>query len=700
MLFAAANSVAQTPTRTISGVICDQHNQPLPGVYVTNGEVGDQTNREGRYTLRLPAGKTRITTMYYSAYANQQREFDLNRDTTINFTLKEDALNMNEVVVTGTRTEKRLSETPVLTTLIKDREISKSGATSTLEALQDNIPGIVISPNAMGNNMRIKGLNSRYILFLVDGERLVSEGAGGNIDLDQIDVNSIDHIEVINGASSALYGSNAVGAVVNIITKKPQHKVEAGAQVIGESNNTWNVKADVGANLGKVTMRASGFRHSSDGFGSDGEGAYAASFTNYGANLKLNYTPVERLDLSLNGRYFRAETFNPEGSMNVDHPMNKAVSLGGGIGFRSRDDRNRMKLSINWDKYYGNKVWEKKDTHTRENTADYLSTRFTNTFAPCERFELVGGMEYNHEKIFSTKTLGAEPTTKSIDDVNLFAQADWEVFKNFDLVAGARYTYNEQFKSAFSPKLSLMYRVGGFKFRGGIGSSFRAPSMKELYYNFDHQGMFWVYGNPDLEAEKGLYTSLSVEYTHKHFNASLTGYYNDIDNKITQYSVINALGGEEKYYKNVSSAVLKGFDLDFSWIFLRQLTLKGTYSFCDARDMSTHLQLSNNVRHSATMSLTWNGKIVRSPFSLRFAGRVNSPIIYHDTATNENGTQEIITTESKTYSIWKVVLVKPFRIKKHTIEFTFKCDNIFGFTDSSFINPGRQYMFGLRYAFK
>lgn len=112
-----------------------------------------------------------------------------------------DTLSINAVVITGTRTEKRLSEVPVLTTLITEREVEKSGSTSLLESLEDNIPGIISEPNGMGNNLRIRGLNSRYILFLVDGERLVGEGAGGNINLDQIDVANIKRIEMINGAA-------------------------------------------------------------------------------------------------------------------------------------------------------------------------------------------------------------------------------------------------------------------------------------------------------------------------------------------------------------------------------------------------------------------------------------------------------------------------------------------------------------------
>lgn len=612
--------------------------------------------------------------------------------------MAESSLMVDEVVVTGTRTQKRLSETPVLTTVIREREIQKAGATSALEALQDNLPGIVISPNAMGNNMRIKGLNSRYILFLIDGERVVSEGAGGNINLDQIDVNSIKKIELINGAASALYGSNAVGAVINIITKEQHHKFETGANLIAESSNTWRAKIDAGALLGKVSARVGAFRNSSDGFGQSGSGAYAARYQDYGANIKLGYKPTKQTDINVVGRYFRHETFNPSGSMNVAHALTNTFTVGANGGYISPNNKNHLRFSINLDKFLDYDVLEKMGNSLNKNNASsFLSSRVVETFKPTDKWEIVGGLEYNHEVNFSTESLGAEPTTKNLDDINLFGQAEYKIVRNFDIILGARYTYNTQFKSAFTPKVSLMYGIGGFKFRGGIGSAFRAPSIKELYYNFDHQGMFWVYGNPNLKAEKGLYSSLSAEYTKRQFNISASGYYNNIDNKITQYDVINAYGANEKYYKNVSSATLKGVDVNISYILFKELALKGSYSFCDARDNSTGLQLESNVKHSGTLSATWSSKILRSPFSLQFAGRLNSPILYQQVAPD--GQESPSLTESKPYSIWKAVLVKPFKINNHTIELTFKCDNIFDFKEASFINPGRQYLIGIRYAF-
>ena len=703
LLLCGVAAVAQQKV-TVTGTVRTADGLPaeLINVCLKNTTFGAVTDAKGSFSFEAPAGDYTMTVFSIVAH---RKEFPVTLTAGVanhfpDISVIENQQQLGEVVVTGTRTMKRLSETPVLTTLIREREMREAGAMSALESLQDNIPGIVSSPNAMGNNMRIRGLNSRYILFLVDGERMVSEGAGGNVNLDQIDVNGIRRIEMVNGASSALYGSNAVGSVINIITKEPVHKLEGGASQSLESHHTLRTKADVGSALDKLNVRADGSRTSSDGFGNNG-GAYAARYEDYGANLKLNYKPSQRADVNVTGRYFSHETFNPANSMNVRHSLTHNLTLGANGGFASADNKNKVRISVNATKYFDYYVLEKKNNERDlRNTASYLSARLLDTWTPSEKWEMVGGMEYNHEENYATTTLGSVPTNKSLDDMNGFAQAQYKLFENFDLVGGARYTYNPQFGSAFTPKLSVMYDVAGFKFRGGVGSAFRAPSIKELYYDFDHQGMFWVYGNADLKAEKGLYSSLSVEYSAGSFNASVAGYHNRINNKITQYDVINAAGANEKYYRNVSSTTIQGVDAHVSYILLRELVLKAGYSYCDARDNSTGLQLESNTKHSGTCSATWNGAIVKSPFSLQLAGRLHSPKLYQHIVTDAAGNEQTETEQSKSYAIWKATLVKPFRVKSHTLELTLKADNLFNFSDTSFINPGRQYLAGLRYRFK
>ena len=600
-------------------------------------------------------------------------------------------LKLDAIVVTGTRTEKRLSESPVLTTVVTSREVEKAGATSFLEALEDNIPGIVSQPNGMGNNLRIKGLNSRYILFLVDGERLVSEGAGGNVNLDQIDVNSIKRVEIINGAASALYGSNAVGAVINIITREPEDKFRAGCDIKYQSYNTLNARIFAESRLERLQTQTSVYRNSSDGFGGDGSGAYAARYADYGGNLKFGYKFTDQIDANVTGRYFRHESFNPASSLNATHPLTHTLSAGVNGGYVSADCKYRLRASVNFDKYFDLDWYESRSESKLANTASYISARILNTFNPSGKWEIVGGAEYNHEENYATKTLGPEATTKALNDVNLFAQAQWTPLAGFDIIGGARYTRNFQFGSVLTPKLSLMYRLNDFTFRAGTGTAFRAPSIKELYYNFDHQGMFWVYGNPDLQAEHGLYNSLSAEYSGAHFYSSVSAYRNDIRNKITQYEVVNTLGGLEKYYKNVSSASISGVDLNLSLILWKHLFLKGSYSFCNARDNDTGEQLSGNVKHSGTVAATWNGSFFHGPYSVQLAARFTSPRLYESVGEKAN---------SKPYNIWKAAFTKQFNIGRNLLEITLKCDNLFNFHDPTFINPGRQYLAGIRYTFK
>jgi outer membrane receptor for ferrienterochelin and colicins len=266
-----------------------------------------------------------------------------------------------------------------------------------------------------------------------------------------------------------------------------------------------------------------------------------------------------------------------------------------------------------------------------------------------------------------------------------------------ELVLGSRYTYNEQFGSAFSPKVSAMYKAGRFTMRAGVGTSFRAPDLKELHYNFNHNGSFWVHGNPDLVPERGLYNSAGIEYTRGSLNMSVSGYHNQIRDKITSYRVISDTGQPDRYYQNVSSATLQGIDLNVSLVVLQDFILKSTYSYCDARDNNTGLQLTSNVNHSATFSLLWNGEVMKRPFSLQFSGRMTSPILQQYMEEDESGNPVVADFSSDPYNIWKVTFIKPLRINEHLFEVTLKVDNLFNFSDIYFTNPGRQFLAGLRY---
>ena len=140
------------------------------------------------------------------------------------------SFDLNEIVVTATRTPLMLKSTPVLTRVITARDLEKRGVVTLQQALEDELAGVEFHQAGYGSSMSFQGLDARYILFLVDGERMAGE-TYGNIDYSRIPMSNIARIEIVRGASSVLYGSNAMGAVVNIITRMPQKKVEVDASL-------------------------------------------------------------------------------------------------------------------------------------------------------------------------------------------------------------------------------------------------------------------------------------------------------------------------------------------------------------------------------------------------------------------------------------------------------------------------------------
>lgn len=140
------------------------------------------------------------------------------------------SVNMEDVVITATRTPLPLKKTPVITRVITARDLESRGVATIQEALENELAGVEFHQAGYGTSLSFQGLDARYVLFLVNGERMAGE-TYGNIDYARIPVSNIERIEIVRGASSVLYGSNAMGAVVNIITKMPQKQVEVNASL-------------------------------------------------------------------------------------------------------------------------------------------------------------------------------------------------------------------------------------------------------------------------------------------------------------------------------------------------------------------------------------------------------------------------------------------------------------------------------------
>ena len=212
----------------VSGQVVDENTGdgiPLATISVTGLGWGTVCDMKGYFKVEVPVNQPAELTVRSVGY--ETKTLVLESDVTGNLVvrLKKSLLNLDEVTVTGTRTEKTVAETPVMTRIVPSEVLQRNDFESMIDVLEYNIPGLRFNTDPRGNNIQVQGLENSYILILVDGERL-STTPGGPIDFDRLTTANIKKIEVLKGAASALYGSSAMGMVINIITDIPKRPLE------------------------------------------------------------------------------------------------------------------------------------------------------------------------------------------------------------------------------------------------------------------------------------------------------------------------------------------------------------------------------------------------------------------------------------------------------------------------------------------
>jgi len=624
--------------------------------------------------------------------------------------LQPDVFNMEQVVITGTRTRKTLSNSPILTKVITSVELLESGAVTALDALEFSMPGVQFSPDGHGDNLRIQGLDNDYILVMVNGERMVGE-TRGNVNFSRLNVADIKQIEIVNGASSVLYGSNAIGAVINIITKEAEKPFEASIGAHYSKYNKLLATTNIGIKREKLSLQVSSFLSSTNGYDLTPETPASHTVdknTDYSGKVNIEYKINNIFSIKTNASFYQHEITNPEKSTKSTHKTNKNYTLGGKLLVKPHK-KHFIKLRANSDIYNSYKIYEKRNNE-KQLKSDYKYSSFllSDTYLS-EKIEIVSGLELNIENIYSASLFGETDKNKDAYDFNAFIQSDYAFYKNFEIIAGVRYTYHSNYGNNFTPKISLMYSPGKFKFRGNISKAYKAPTLKELHYNFDHNGMFMIYGNPNLKPENAFYTSLSAEYTKNSFNLSINAYRNSIKDKIESVDRVNPQTDMlEKHYLNINGAFLQGIESYVSLSFLKNFMIKIGYAYSYALDESTRLQLYGNSKHSGIAMFTWKLSNTKFPLSINLSGRASSGILYQyqKTEININTGQEkiiIYNGKSEAYSIWKLTYSQRFKISnKINIGTQLGVNNIFDYTDTGYrivIDPGRRFFCAIKIIF-
>ena len=691
----------------VSGQVVDENTGdgiPLATISVTGLGWGTVCDMKGYFKVEVPVNQPAELTVRSVGY--ETKTLVLESDVTGNLVvrLKKSLLNLDEVTVTGTRTEKTVAETPVMTRIVPSEVLQRNDFESMIDVLEYNIPGLRFNTDPRGNNIQVQGLENSYILILVDGERL-STTPGGPIDFDRLTTANIKKIEVLKGAASALYGSSAMGMVINIITDIPKRPLEGWAKVRYGKYNDLQLDAGVGMKYKGFYAQTLFNRTSSDGYDLTPE--TPESFTE---NPSHHMTIEEKLGwnnqysrITVKGSLYWGEVENPWESTAPTHyrSLTKTLQVNAEHAF---NDRYKLYGTYAGDFYTRKTVYDFLYLPDSTNAWSHEQTvRLVDEFKPWDNLVIVKGFEWNGTKNYNKMQYGKEKTIRDMDDANLFAQADWMITDRLEVIGGFRYTHNSEFGSAFTPKINLMYSPGNFKIRAGYSRGFKTPGLTELYSDFNMGSVSHNIGNPDLKAEHSDYFSVSGEYTWQG-RLMLTAelYQNTVDNKINSYNVDiedpkpGELGTELRY-ENVKRVRIRGAEATATYYPVSALLLRTSYAFCDALNKETGLQLSGNSKHAMNWSASLHGKLLKHEGAVTLSGRWDSKRISKSrrTETDDSGQEvEVITTRTKPgYTMWKLTAqYTPWTWKYMRLSVTGGVDNLFDFVDTSIIyDPGRRF---------
>ena len=595
--------------------------------------------------------------------------------------------DLDEVVVTGTRTPKFLKDTPIQTRVINAKEIARLDATNVQDLLQQELPGVEFT-YAMNQqtHLNFSGFGGQGVLFLVDGERLAGETMD-DVDFTRLSMDNVERIEIVKGAASALYGSNATGGVINIITKKSQKPVTLNVNARYAKHNEQRYGGTFGLN-GKHwnNMFTVNFNRM------DNYDVHSASnpvtriiSTVYGdktINFKdqLAWSPNKNFHLSGRTGYFFRETVR-----SADQPE-RYRDFSGGLGMQwNISEHDDFQASYAFDQY------DKSDYQriTKLDIRDYSNVQNSLRLLYNHRFDrgdvLTIGSDFMHDYLYNTNL---ENETRNQNTWDLFGQYDWRISDQWEAVGAVRYDYFSDGKeSHVTPKLNVCYKpIYNLSIRAGYGMGFRAPTLKEKYYNFDMAGIWIVEGNANLKSEVSHNFNLSAEYTKGHYNLTGSVYYNKVKNKLaTSAPYFKTPNDKLPYlpYANLDDYSVCGGEIGAQAKWNNGFGARLTYAYTKeqlAKDKDGHTINNQYIpaREHALNARVDFDKQFSKKYGLNIAlqGRVLSGVEnveYKDYYDVSKGT---ITVEYPAYTIWKLSVVQ--RVG-NAVKVTAALDNVFGY---------------------
>ncbi|MRT93834.1 TonB-dependent receptor [Ancylomarina sp. 16SWW S1-10-2] len=710
-------------------------------VYIEGSTQGCASDSKGDYLIKnLKTGQHTLIASF-SGYITVRKAISLKEgENIINFELEENLKFLDEIVVTGTGTHYKLDDVPVQTEIITKKDIEEISGRNLEEIISNISSSFDYTSSSMGTNIKLNGLGDDFVLLLLNGKRLTG-GIGGYTDLSRIDFDNIKQVEIIKGASSTLYGSDAIAGVINIITKKSKQKLEINSHTrigaYGELKQFNSLSFRKNKLLSKTTYshkRTDGWQLNNMEYNSSWEDnhdlPYLVLTYDKPVNKSRGYTITQNLEYDVNKKlslnadlswYEKTLYFPFRGRMHNYYYNNRSIDLGGNYKLKNK---NYIDFNITFGNYLYYTEYPYKYNETYTTASDVISV----TYYPGDRFKNSEQITINAQAkgVFYINTknklsLGFDVLSNYLEaqyrlnkpsadalTYSVYGQDEIKIGDKIDVVLGLRTLYHDISGFSVTPKISTMYKEKGFTYRFTYSSGFKSPTLKELYYYYESNmmGVYRLYlGNEDLKPQRSHYFSLSTEYKHKKFQTSLNLYlnrlYDMIDFRLIETDYYDELRGIEETKKryNIDDARTCGIDYQIRYKFSSHLSLNAGYSYVDARNLTEDIRLNGVSAHSANFKASWTKAWHTKSLNLNLTGVYKSNRFYID--------EDLEKSYAKAYQLFKFTAnYKIRKFKKINWSITGGVDNIFDYVDDSpygshygTLNPGRSVFVGIKLNF-
>ena len=589
-----------------------------------------------------------------------------------------DSVELDPIVVTASHTPKSLKDAPVVTRLITLHDIKITDATNIQDMLIQEIPGLEFGfAMSQETSLNMSGFGGNAVLFLVDGERMAGETMD-NVDYNRMNLDNVGRIEIVKGASSALYGSNAVGGVVNIISRE---NLEPWTANVNSRYNTfgheWRNGASFSFNTEKwnsqtsfqhtkidpvdlpkpysseeiareLLKKAQGLPYDEAVLNDDTNLSRLYGQTTYNVKERLTWRASDRLTLTGRASYF----FRTSERDTYDYHFN-AYSAGL-KGRYAWNHARHLELSYAYDQY--DKANFMPDG-TRTHDHDYSNQQHVAHALyhhPFGKNNLILGADFLHDYLNTYQFI--DNASHSQNNIDGYAQFDWNITDRLNVVGSVRYDYfSASSQKALTGRLALVYKFPWMTFRANYASGFRAPTLKEMYMCFDMGNMgYMILGNPNLEPEKSHNFNVAIERTNRirnssfldgRYNFTLVGYCNIFDKRITTIDGPEYEGMESALYWNEDGVTVWGIDASLGHIWDCGVSFRLNYSWMHESGNVYFSEFNQPRTHSMTWRLGYDHR-----YSHHYA--LDAALSGRSQGKPQSGRTDV----DQGYTIWKLML--------------------------------------------